>query len=110
MASLIVNQPDTYPQICPEPIVQVLQIKPVSPASPGGCDRYRLVISDGAYFAQSMLASEGKFSRTFNPITKTVPNGSLRIIGLDRQSLANHVQLLSRSSLKASSRLVLSFV
>ena len=38
--------------------MQVLQIKQMGAAAQGGADRYRLVMSDGQHYVQSMLATQ----------------------------------------------------
>ncbi|KAJ3119042.1 Replication factor A protein 1 [Phlyctochytrium bullatum] len=40
----------------PDPVVQVLNIKKVE--SPGATDRYRVILSDGEFFAQAMLSTQ----------------------------------------------------
>lgn len=41
----------------PVPVAQCLQIKQMQPSAQGG-DRYRLVISDGEHYVQTMLATQ----------------------------------------------------
>lgn len=38
--------------------VQFLSIKKVNSVNPGGVDRYRIIMSDGIYFIQAMLATQ----------------------------------------------------
>jgi replication factor A1 len=41
----------------PVPIMQCLQVKQMAPSAQSG-DRYRLVMSDGQYYVQTMLATQ----------------------------------------------------
>ena len=44
--------------ILPEITLQVIHIKHLQPSSGGGADRYKLVLSDGAYYMSAMLSSQ----------------------------------------------------
>ena len=42
-----------------KPVLQILSVKKVGPApGPGNSDRYRIIVSDGESFLQSMLATQ----------------------------------------------------
>lgn len=42
-----------------EPTVQILSIKKVGPTSgPAATDRYRIIVSDGEFFLQAMMATQ----------------------------------------------------
>ncbi|KAH6609722.1 replication factor a1 [Trichoderma cornu-damae] len=51
----IFNDPDRAARLFPVPVMQCLQIKQMAPSGQGG-DRYRLVMSDGNNYVQTMLA------------------------------------------------------
>lgn len=51
-----------------QPVLQVINVKKIGSA-PGSSDRYRIVLSDGVYFIQGMLASQ---------LTGMVQDGSLK--------------------------------
>ncbi|KAJ0425364.1 hypothetical protein BJY00DRAFT_179593 [Aspergillus carlsbadensis] len=51
---LMVEDPE-YAESCPAPILQCLQVKPIS-ANTSGITRWRAVLSDGRYWIQTMLA------------------------------------------------------
>ena len=55
--SLIFNAPDKATKQFPVPIMQCLQVKQMAPSAQGG-DRYRLVMSDGQHYVQTMLATQ----------------------------------------------------
>lgn len=55
--SLIFNDPDKATKQFPVPIMQCLQVKQMAPSAQGG-DRYRLVMSDGQHYVQTMLATQ----------------------------------------------------
>lgn len=42
----------------PNPVVQILTIKPMGAKTEGGAERYRLVVSDGEMFCQGMVATQ----------------------------------------------------
>jgi hypothetical protein len=52
---LLIEDPEYAKESCPAPIVQCLQVKPIS-AAPSGVTRWRAVLSDGKYWIQTMLA------------------------------------------------------
>jgi replication factor A1 len=56
----IQNAPDGDEVMQSQPVVQVLSIKPIAPggAQPGQQERFRIIISDGQNYAQSMLATQ----------------------------------------------------
>ncbi|PHH66943.1 hypothetical protein CDD81_5295 [Ophiocordyceps australis] len=54
---VIFNDPDKAAKLFPVPILQCLQIKQMAPSAQGG-DRYRLVMSDGQHYVQTMLATQ----------------------------------------------------
>lgn len=56
-ASVIFNDPDKAPKLFPVPVMQCLQVKQMAPSAQGG-DRYRLVMSDGGHYVQTMLATQ----------------------------------------------------
>lgn len=53
--SVIFNDPDKAGKLYPVPVLQCLQIKQMAP-NPQGEERYRLVLSDGTHYVQTMLA------------------------------------------------------
>ncbi|EGR53134.1 replication factor A-like protein [Trichoderma reesei QM6a] len=53
----IFNDPDQAAKQFPVPVMQCLQIKQMAPSGQGG-DRYRLVMSDGVNYVQTMLATQ----------------------------------------------------
>lgn len=55
--SLIFNDPDKAAKQFPIPTMQCLQVKQMAPSAQGG-DRYRLVMSDGQHYVQTMLATQ----------------------------------------------------
>lgn len=55
--SAIFNEPDKAPKLFPVPIMQCLQVKQMAPSAQAG-DRYRLVMSDGQNYVQTMLATQ----------------------------------------------------
>jgi replication factor A1 len=57
-ASVIFNDPDKAAKLFPVPVMQCLQIKQMAPSAQGG-DRYRLVMSDGEHYVQTMLGTQG---------------------------------------------------
>ncbi|KAK4089691.1 hypothetical protein ACCO45_006025 [Purpureocillium lilacinum] len=54
---VIFNDPDKAQKMFPVPVMQCLQIKQMAPSAQGG-DRYRLVMSDGDNYVQTMLATQ----------------------------------------------------
>lgn len=65
----IFNDTDKAAKLFPVPVMQCLQVKKMMPSAQGG-DRYRLVMSDGDHYVQTMLATqanhvvqEGKLER-----------------------------------------------
>ncbi|TQV90333.1 hypothetical protein V2A60_004290 [Cordyceps javanica] len=54
---LIFNDPDKAAKQFPIPTMQCLQVKQMAPSAQGG-DRYRLVMSDGQHYVQTMLATQ----------------------------------------------------
>ncbi|CAM1500729.1 Fc.00g098910.m01.CDS01 [Cosmosporella sp. VM-42] len=54
---VIFNDPDKAPKLFPVPVMQCLQVKQMAPSAQGG-DRYRLVMSDGQHYVQTMLATQ----------------------------------------------------
>ncbi|PHH82779.1 hypothetical protein CDD82_4853 [Ophiocordyceps australis] len=54
---VIFNDADKAAKLFPVPILQCLQIKQMAPSAQGG-DRYRLVMSDGEHYVQTMLATQ----------------------------------------------------
>ncbi|KAH6986021.1 hypothetical protein BKA56DRAFT_516451 [Ilyonectria sp. MPI-CAGE-AT-0026] len=54
---VIFNDPDKAPKLFPVPVMQCLQVKQMAPSAQGG-DRYRLVMSDGGHYVQTMLATQ----------------------------------------------------
>lgn len=42
----------------PPPVLQVLAVKKINSTSPNSAERWRVVLSDGAFFIQSMLATQ----------------------------------------------------
>lgn len=56
-SSLIFNDPDKAAKQFPVPVMQCLQVKQMAPSAQGG-DRYRLVMSDGQHYVQTMLATQ----------------------------------------------------
>ena|SRR5436190_4685124 len=54
----------------PNPILQVLAVKKINSTSPNSAERWRVVLSDGACFIQSMLATQLNPMVTNNEIVK----------------------------------------
>ncbi|KAK7393968.1 Replication factor A protein 1 [Neonectria punicea] len=54
---VIFNDPDKAGKMFPVPVMQCLQVKQMAPSAQGG-DRYRLVMSDGRHYVQTMLATQ----------------------------------------------------
>ncbi|KPM34314.1 Replication factor A protein 1 [Neonectria ditissima] len=54
---IIFNDPDKAGKLFPVPVMQCLQVKQMAPSAQGG-DRYRLVMSDGRHYVQTMLATQ----------------------------------------------------
>ncbi|KAK5987089.1 Replication factor A protein 1 [Cladobotryum mycophilum] len=54
---VIFNDADKAAKLFPVPVMQCLQIKQMAPSAQGG-DRYRLVMSDGRHYVQTMLATQ----------------------------------------------------
>lgn len=54
---VIFNDPDRASKLFPVPVMQCLQVKQMAPSAQSG-DRYRLVMSDGQHYVQSMLATQ----------------------------------------------------
>ncbi|KAF7544573.1 hypothetical protein G7046_g9758 [Stylonectria norvegica] len=54
---VIFNDPDKASKLFPVPVMQCLQVKQMAPSAQGG-DRYRLVMSDGQHYVQTMLATQ----------------------------------------------------
>ncbi|KAM5352484.1 hypothetical protein ACJ41O_005207 [Fusarium nematophilum] len=54
---VIFNDPDKAGKLFPVPVMQCLQVKQMAPSAQGG-DRYRLVMSDGEHYVQTMLATQ----------------------------------------------------
>ena len=42
----------------PTPVLQVLAVKKINSTAPNSAERWRVVLSDGAFFIQSMLATQ----------------------------------------------------
>lgn len=55
--STIFNDFENAAKLFPVPVMQCLQIKKMAPSAQGG-DRYRLVMSDGKHYVQTMLATQ----------------------------------------------------
>ncbi|PFH60253.1 hypothetical protein XA68_11240 [Ophiocordyceps unilateralis] len=53
----IFNDADRAAKLFPVPVMQCLQVKKMIPSAQGG-DRYRLVMSDGDHYVQTMLATQ----------------------------------------------------
>lgn len=53
----IFNDPEKASKLFSVPVMQCLQIKQMAPSAQGG-DRYRLVMSDGDHYVQTMLATQ----------------------------------------------------
>lgn len=53
--SVIFNDADKASKLFAVPVLQCLQIKQMAP-NPAGDERYRLVLSDGTHYVQTMLA------------------------------------------------------
>ncbi|KAF4121108.1 replication factor A1 [Geosmithia morbida] len=53
----IFNDPEKAEKMFPVPVLQCLQVKQMAPSAQAG-DRWRLVISDGEHYVQSMLATK----------------------------------------------------
>lgn len=79
--SAIFNDSDKAEKDHPVPVLQCLQVKQMAPSAHMG-DRYRLVISDGQNYVQSMLATvanhvihDGKLTRgSFVRVKQYQPN------------------------------------
>ncbi|KAA8901948.1 hypothetical protein FN846DRAFT_780784 [Sphaerosporella brunnea] len=56
-------------QVMPNPIVQVLQIKPI-PAQSGAPERYRIVLSDTVHFIQAMISTQSNYLIQTNELVK----------------------------------------
>ncbi|KAF5619883.1 replication factor A1 [Fusarium tjaetaba] len=54
---VIFNDPDKASKLFPVPVLQCLQVKQMAPSAQGG-DRFRLVMSDGQHYVQTMLATQ----------------------------------------------------
>jgi replication factor A1 len=57
LLSVIFNDPDKASKLFPVPVLQCLQVKQMAPSAQGG-DRFRLVMSDGQHYVQTMLATQ----------------------------------------------------
>ncbi|WOO77315.1 Replication factor A protein 1 [Vanrija pseudolonga] len=53
---LVHSSPDTPENV--QPVLQALSVKRISAPGASGQDRYRVILSDGSYFIQSMLATQ----------------------------------------------------
>jgi replication factor A1 len=42
----------------PQPVLQILAVKKINATTPNSGERWRIVLSDGVYFIQSMLATQ----------------------------------------------------
>ena len=82
-----------------KPVIQLLSIKKVQPTGASSTDRYRVIVSDGVHFMQSMLATQ------MNPQIENDTIGRHSVIQLDK-FIVNFVQnrryLLSYSCTKPS--------
>ncbi|KAF4511929.1 hypothetical protein G6O67_001126 [Ophiocordyceps sinensis] len=54
---VIFNDPDKAGKLFPVPVMQCLQVKQMAPSAQGG-DRWRLVMSDGQHYVQTMLTTQ----------------------------------------------------
>ncbi|KAI8725264.1 Replication protein A subunit [Fusarium sp. LHS14.1] len=54
---VIFNDPNKAAKLFPVPVLQCLQVKQMAPSAQGG-ERYRLVMSDGQHYVQTMLATQ----------------------------------------------------
>lgn len=54
---MIFNDPDKAGKLFPVPVMQCLQVKQMAPSAQGG-DRWRLVMSDGQHYVQTMLTTQ----------------------------------------------------
>ncbi|SPJ91502.1 probable single-stranded DNA-binding protein 68k chain [Fusarium torulosum] len=54
---VIFNDPEKAAKLFPVPVLQCLQVKQMAPSAQGG-DRFRLVMSDGQHYVQTMLATQ----------------------------------------------------
>ncbi|RDA91313.1 hypothetical protein CP533_1578 [Ophiocordyceps camponoti-saundersi (nom. inval.)] len=87
----IFNDADKAARQFPVPVMQCLQIKKMAPSAQGG-DRYRLVMSDGVHYVQTMLATQANH---------VVQDGKL-----DRGSLAR-VKQCTPNNLKGKNILII---
>lgn len=55
--SFIFNDPEKAEKLFPVPVLQCLQVKQMAPSAQAG-ERWRLVISDGQHYVQTMLATK----------------------------------------------------
>jgi len=67
---IIFNDASKASKLFPVPVLQVLQVKQMNPSAQAAGERWRLVVSDGQHYVQSMLATgankvihEGKLER-----------------------------------------------
>jgi len=60
----------------PNPVVQILAVKQIKSTAPGALERWRVVLNDGNYYAQAMLATQLNAMVTNNEIQK---GGFLRL-------------------------------
>ena len=61
----------------PTPVLQVLAVKKINSTSPNSTERWRVVLSDGSHFIQSMLATQ------LNPMianNEIIKGGLLRLV------------------------------
>lgn len=56
----------------PPPVLQVLAVKKINSTTPNSTERWRVVLSDGVVFVQSMLATQLNPMVTNNEIVKGV--------------------------------------
>ena len=42
----------------PQPVLQILAVKKINATTPNSTERWRIVLSDGVFFIQSMLATQ----------------------------------------------------
>jgi replication factor A1 len=54
----------------PQPVLQILAIKKINSTTPNSAERWRLVLSDGTFFVQSMLATQLNHLVNNNEIVK----------------------------------------
>ena len=54
----------------PSPVLQVLAVKKINSTTPNSAERWRVVLSDGTFFIQSMLATQLNPMITNNEIVK----------------------------------------